>query len=306
MTGERTLDLPSIGLGCAALGRPEVPDETAEATLASALAAGIDYLDTAPLYGCGLSERRVGRALARHVGKRPKLSTKIGHVIDMPEGSHMPPSKRRTDFSAASVHRSLEQSLERLDVGQIDLVYLHDPGPDPTRLDAAVAALDALRGQGLLGAIGVGTGSVQAALAAVRRFPIDAVLIAGRLTLLDREAEAELLDVCATRGTRLVAGGVFNSGILAADDPSGANYDYAKADARQVAIARDLARACERFNVKLIEAAIQFAARHGAVSTTLLGAASPGELAQCLAAFERKIPQALWLELDKAIARNAV
>lgn len=301
----RALDLPAIGLGCAALGKPEIRDDTAAATLAAALEAGIGYLDTAPLYGCGLSERRLGRALARHGGARPKLSTKVGHVIDMPEGGYMPAERRRSDFSRDGIRRSLEQSLLRLGVDRVDLVYIHDPNPNLAQAEAAFEALADLRTEGVLDAIGVGTGSVDAAIAVLRRCPIDAVLIAGRLTLLNREAEAELLGLCTARGARVVAGGVFNSGILAAPDPTAASYDYAKADAARVALARDLARVCGRFGVGLAEAAVRFVARHDAVATTLLGAASPSELAQCLAAFEREIPDALWPALDDVV-RHAV
>lgn len=300
------MNLPALALGCATLGKPEVSEETAAATLDAALAAGIGYFDTAPLYGCGLSERRLGRALARHGGKRPMLSTKVGHVIDMPEGSYMAAERRRNDFSRDGIRRSLERSLGRLGVERVDLVYIHDPKPGPAQAEAAFAALDELRSEGLLDAIGAGTGSVAAALDVLRRCPIDAVLVAGRLTLLNREAETELLGECAARGAAIVAGGVFNSGILAAPDPAAANYDYAPADDARIALARDLARVCERFDATLMEAAVKFAARYDAVATTLLGAASANELSQCLSAFAREVPDALWPALDETARRHAV
>ncbi|MCM0018737.1 MAG: aldo/keto reductase [Tagaea sp.] len=300
------VELPEIGLGCASLGRAEIAEDVAQATLRAAIEAGIGYFDTAPLYGCGLSERRLGRALTGLRGKRPIISTKVGHVIDAPEGSHLPASHRRIDYSKDAIARSLARSLERLGVDRVDIVYIHDPGRDANGAESAFEALCDLRSQGLFDAIGVGTGSVEAALAVVRRFRIDVVLIAGRLTLLNREAATALLPACAASGTKIVAAGVFNSGILAAGDPATANYDYARAPAPLVAAVRDLARVCDRFGVPLKDAAIRFAARLENVSTTLLGAAGPTELAQCLAAFSRAIPDALWPELDDIARRHAV
>lgn len=306
MTRGGGVELPAIGLGCASLGRAETGEDAAQATLRAAIEAGIGYFDTAPLYGCGLSERRLGRALTGLRGKRPAISTKVGHVVDAPEGAHLPASRRRIDYSKDAIARSLTRSLERLGVDRIDIVYIHDPDREANDAESAFDALCDLRSQGLFDAIGVGTGSVAAALRIVRRHPIDIVLIAGRLTLLNREAQIALLPECAASGTKIVAAGVFNSGILAAGDPATANYDYAKAPDNLVAAAREMARVCDRFGATLKEAAIRFAARHAEVATTLLGAASPAELAGCLIAFDRAIPDALWPELDDVVRRHAV
>lgn len=292
------LALPSIGLGCASLGRPETSDDEAGATLLAALHAGIDYLDTAPLYGTGLSERRVGRALASWRGRRPRLSTKVGYVIDVPEGSYLPPAARRTDYSRDGVRTSLMRSLDRLGVDRVDLAYIHGPDGVPDEAERAFRALAELSREGLVGAIGVGTNLVETATEVIRRCPIDAVLIAGRLTLLDRRAADGLLDLCRERGVAVVAGGVFNSGILAAPDPARANFDYAPAGQALVEATRALSAACDRAGVSLKSAALQFAARHPGVTTTLLGAANRTELGECLQGLSTAIPEALWAVLD--------
>lgn len=298
--------LPTVGLGCASLGKTEVTEDEAQGTILAALAAGISYLDTAPLYGCGLSERRVGRVLRLWKGDAPKLSTKVGYVITAPEGSYLGASERRTDFSRDAVRRSLELSLRRMDVGRVDLVYIHAPDGMPDQAEIAFRALSDLRGEGLLDRIGVGTNCVGTVLEVMRRCPIDAALIAGRLTLLNRGAEEGLLGSCAENGVAVVAGGIFNSGILAAADPAAANYDYSPATSRLVAATRDLASSCSRFDVPLKVAAIQFVARHSGVTTTLLGAANLRELAECLSGLGSTVPDLLWAELDKVAKRHAL
>lgn len=298
-----SLKLPARGLGCASLGKTVVDGDEAHGTILAALEGGISYLDTAPLYGCGLSERRVGHALRHWNGRPPKLSTKVGYVIDAPEGSYLPASERRTDYSRDAVRRSLELSLRRMDVGRVDLVYIHAPDGLPDEAEVAFHALSELQGEGLLDAIGVGTTSVETVLEVMRRCPIDAALVAGRLTLLNRGAEVGLLDSCADSGVAVVAGGIFNSGILAAADPAAACYDYAPATDRLVAATRELAAACSHFDVPLKVAAIRFVDRHRSVTTTLLGAANRLELAECLSGLETSVPELLWADLDK-VAKN--
>jgi D-threo-aldose 1-dehydrogenase len=300
------ISLPAVGLGCASLGKPEVPEAEAVGIILAALDAGVGYLDTAALYGCGLSEGRVGRALARWGGKRPALSTKVGYVIDGPEGSYLPPQARKRDYSREGVRSSLMRSLARLGVERVDLAYIHGPDGVPDEAERAFDALTELREEGLVGAIGVGTTMVGTALAVMERCPIDAVLIAGRLTLLDREAEARLLTACAASGVAVVAGGVFNSGILAAPDPAKANFDYLPATSPLTQATRELAAICERFGVPLKVAALKLAGRYEEVTTTLLGAASRAELRECLTGLETPVPEPLWAELDAAMRSHAL
>jgi len=297
--------LPAIGLGCASLGRPETPEDEAQATLRLALEAGISYLDTAPLYGCGLSERRVGRALADWSGPRPTLSSKAGYIIDVPEGSYLPADRRRTDHSRDGIRRSVATSLDRLGVDRLDLVYVHGPDDIPDQGEQACRALADLRDEGVVGAIGVGTNQIETALGLMERCRLDAVLIAGRLTLLDRSAEAQLIETCARKDVALVVGGVFNSGILAADDPRRSSFDYAPAQPRQIAATREMAALCARHDVSLKAAALRFVAGHRGVTSTLLGAARRQELRECLLGLETPVPEKLWSELDAAARAHA-
>lgn len=288
--------LPRIGLGCAALGLAEIGDEAAAATFAMAFRRGIEHFDTAPLYGAGLSEKRLGRAIRHHLsegGALPFVSTKAGYRIDFPEGGRQPPAERRQEFSATFIHASVEASLLRLGLGQLDMVYLHDI-PSAEAIDDAVEALQTLRADGRVGGIGVGVTDCDRAIAAIGRHRLDAVLIAGRQTLLDRRAEAGLLAAAASRGTKLVVGGVFNSGILAAQDPATGRFDYGAAGPDIVLRTGRLAEAARREGTSLKAAALHFVADDPRVEATLLGATSPAELEECLDLLAQRVaPEAL-------------
>lgn len=300
------LSLPAVGLGCASLGRPEVEEREAQDVLRAALAAKIGYFDCAPLYGCGLAERRLGRALASHLGTRPIVSTKVGYVIDVEEGSYLAPQARRTDYSRAGVRESLSRSLDRLGLDKLDLVYIHGPDGVPDQAEHAFEALAELRQEGLVDAIGVGTNLVQTAIEVMSRCQIDALLIAGRLTLLDRRAEEHLLDECADRKVAVVAGGIFNSGILAAAAPATSKFDYATPSEHVIEITRTLAATCQCHGVSLKTAAVQFVRYHRGVTTTLLGAATRNEIAECLEALRIDVPDALWPELEAVVRSHAL
>ena len=302
---------PRLGLGGAALGNLDVagPDGAADETGAAAWARGIRHFDTAPLYGHGLSESRLGRALASFPRDETILSTKVGRVL-VPDDragddtifADVPPVRPEFDFSASGVEASLTASMERLRTDRFDVVHVHDPDD---HLDQAVAetypALARWRDDGVVGAIGLGTN-----LASVADHVLDAVasgtvsldwlLLAGRYTLLDRSG-ADVLDRCAELGVQVIAAGVFNSGLLA--DPSDdAHFHYAPAPADVVAEARRLASVCDRHGVPLAAAAMQFPARHPAVSLVLPGARSAEEIDTDVDLYELELPEALWAELD--------
>jgi D-threo-aldose 1-dehydrogenase len=291
------LTLPRLGLGCASLAHPEVAEDVAVGTITSAIAAGIGYIDVAPLYGSGLGERRLGRALSQHAGPRPLLSTKTGYVVDGPEGAYLAPSARRHDLSRDGLRRSLEQSFTRLGVDRIDLLLLHEPEAIPDGAGKALDILAALKGEGHVAAIGIGSNDAQVAQALVERHTLDAVLIAGRYTLLDRSADT-LLDAAASRGVAVIVGGVFNSGILAAANLDSARFDYRQASPRYIAGAQRLRDVCAGFDVSLRAAALQFARRDSRVASTLIGAASPSELSACLNDLDTPVPAALWPALE--------
>jgi D-threo-aldose 1-dehydrogenase len=293
-------DLPKIGVGCAALSisSEETSDEAAIATLIRAYEAGIRYFDVAPLYGGRRGEVLLGTAL-RHMKVSPIISTKVGYAGEIPFGGRQAPEERRKDFSVNAITGSITDSLRHLNREKIDIVYLHDPSGDLELIfRESIPALERLRSQGTIGAIGVGTTNIEHAAAILDRFSINFMLLAGRWTLIDRTGES-IIERCQSLGVGLVAGGVFNSGILAADQPeNGSKFDYGPAPAAMVARALMIHRLCAAAGVSLKAAAVQFAGRHPGVSTTLLGPRTRDELDELLTLLAVPVPQSLWVEID--------
>ncbi len=283
-----------VGFGASALGGlfAEVDDETARATVDSAWDLGVRYFDTAPLYGSGLSEQRLGAALRDRPREEFVLSTKVGRLLRVgePDAAFFgaPPLAPVFDYSHDGVLRSLEESLERLGLDRVDLVLVHDPEDE---MEAGLDALDALREA--VPRVGVGTNSVETAVTFIERGGVDAVLIAGRLTLLDHSAERKLLELAYARGIELIVGGVYNSGILA----GGTTFNYGDAPAEVAARVRDLDRACTRHRVPLAAAAIQFPLQHDATSRIVVGARTPAEVTRNSELLAVDVPEALWDEL---------
>ncbi|MDE0652786.1 MAG: aldo/keto reductase [bacterium] len=299
--------LPEIGFGTAPLAgfRTPVSEAEAAAAIEVALETGYRYFDTAPLYGYGLAERRLGRALAgREAGVR--VSTKVGRLIDeqapRPAGDLFAGDRGTAtfDFSADGVARSLEASLRRMGRSYVDLVLIHDPDDHAAQaLGEAYPALEQLRAEGAVGAIGVGMNRSQLPTRFVTETDIDVVLIAGRYTLLERQAQGELFGAATARGVHVVVGGVYNSGVLTGN-PTTATFNYEPAPAAVLERTERLRRACAEFGVPLAAAAAQFAARHPAVGTTLLGAASATEATQNWDHLQRSLPEELWPALEEA------
>ena len=302
----RTAELSGrVGLGCAALGNLYAPVSEADAgaTVAAAWERGVRFFDTAPLYGHGLSEQRLGRALAAFPRDETVLCSKVGRVLVPAEDpgdsifTDVPPVRPEFDFSAAGVEASLAASLDRLGVHRLDVVHVHDP---EDHLEQVVAetfpALSRWRDEAIVGAVGVGTNVPETASFLLDRVELDWLLLAGRCTLLDRTG-TDVLDRCASLGVEVIAAGVFNSGLLA-DPSAGAHYFYEPAPADVVARARDLAAVCDRFGVPLAAAAIQFPLRHPAVTLVLPGARSAAEIGTDLDFLDVAIPDELWAELD--------
>jgi D-threo-aldose 1-dehydrogenase len=305
---------PVIGTvvqGGAAFGnlyRPVDP-EVVSAALQQAWSVGIRSYDTAPHYGVGLAEERLGRFLAAQPREQFTVSTKVGRLLvdddDAPtesDGFAGTPARRRVrDYSGDGVRRSLEESLVRMGLDRVDLVLIHDP---EDYLDEAVRqaapALSALRAEGVVGGYGVGTNFSEVALRLVQETDLDTVMIAGRHTLLDTDAEAALLPACLERGIRVLSAGVFNSGLLADPEAADAHYNYASAPDETVVRARELQRICRRHGVDLRAAALQFPLRHPAVTAVVLGAGTAAEVRDCHEQLEVAIPDDLWAELDAA------
>ncbi|MFI6597873.1 aldo/keto reductase [Nonomuraea sp. NPDC050536] len=298
------IELPRHGFGAAPIAGlyRAVSPEQARATMDAAWEAGVRLFDTAPHYGLGLSERRLGEALHDRSGY--VLSTKVGRLLlpgpagPDPEGFDIVSDLRRTwDFSRDGVLRSLEESLVRLAVPRIDIALIHDPDDHVEQaLDEAYPALAELRDQGVIGAVGVGMNQWRVPARFVRETDLDVVMLAGRYTLLDRSG-LPLLDLCAERGVRVLAAGVFNSGMLATREP-GSTFDYVPAPGPMVDRARKIAKICESYGVALPQAAMAFPLRHPAVASVVLGARSPEEVRANAALWEREIPEELWAELE--------
>jgi D-threo-aldose 1-dehydrogenase len=310
--GRSAVSVPPIGLGTAAFGGLYTHVEEGEtgAVVHAGLALGVTYVDTAPQYGHGTAERRLGRALADlgDEAKRVVLSTKVGRLVVPRSGpaggegegifADAPPSDVVFDFSPAGIERSLQASLERLGVPRVDILYLHDPDDYVDQaMTEAFGVLRRWRDEGVVGAIGVGMNQSAVPTRFVRECDPDVVLLAGRWTVLDRSGGVDLLPACVEREVSVVVGGVFNSGLL--DDPRpGARFDYAPATPEAISRAQALAAACERHGVSLKAAAMQFPFRHPAVACVLSGARSVAELTENLALLDVEIPEALWAELD--------
>ncbi|MBL1102201.1 aldo/keto reductase [Streptomyces coffeae] len=306
--GRSGVRVPPLGLGCAPLGNlyTPVPEERARATVRAALDAGLSYLDTAPHYGVGLSEERLGRVLAGRDRAAYTLSTKVGRRLRprapgepaQPEGfADTPDRVRAWDFTRDGILATLESSLERLGVDALDLVYLHDPENHIREIyETGFPALAELRDQKVVRAIGFGMNHSDVLARFVADLDVDVVLCAGRWTLLERTAYDDLLPVCERRGTSVVVGGVYNSGLLAAPGP-GARYDYRPAPAETVERARRLAEVCAGFGVPLRAAALRFPFGHPAVAAAVVGCASPAEVRDNAALFGHDIPDELWQAL---------
>jgi D-threo-aldose 1-dehydrogenase len=312
--GRTDVEVTELSYGAAGIGnlyRP-VTDEEAAAAIDTAWDAGIRTFDTAPHYGLGLSERRLGEALRDRPRDTYTVSTKVGRLLvpadgagdgagdgdDLANGFAVPATLRRVwDFSADGVRRSLEASLDRLGLERVDIVLLHDPDDHAEQaLDEAYPALERLRGEGVVGAIGVGMNRSALPARFLRETDIDVVLLAGRYTLLEQEGLTELLPEAAARGRSVLIGGVLNSGLLT-DPAPGATYDYAPAPEPVLDRARRLKAVTERHGVPLRAAALHFPLGHPAVASVLTGARSTDEVRDTVEQLRAPVPAALWDEL---------
>jgi D-threo-aldose 1-dehydrogenase len=306
--GRTAVRVTPVGLGGAPLGNlyTAIGDDEAAATVEAAWAGGIRYFDTAPHYGLGLSERRLGAALRRHPREQYVISTKVGRLLvpnDAPTGSDLAAGgfavpdelTRRRDYSGDGVRRSLEASLQRLGLDRVDVVYVHDPEEHMEQaLAEAVPALARLRDEGVIGAVGAGMNFVAPLLRFVTESDVDAVMLAGRWTLADRSGEP-LLEAADERGVSVVAAAPFNSGLLAAPTPpDDAHFDYGPAPADVLAFARRLAAAADAGGATLPQAALQFPLRHPAVPTVVVGMRTPHQVRSGLAWAGAPVPPAVW------------
>ncbi|WP_432042993.1 aldo/keto reductase [Streptomyces cadmiisoli] len=310
-TSARLPELTKLGLGAAQLGNlaRRVGEADAHEAVHAAWDSGVRYFDTAPHYGLGLSEQRLGAALAHHPRDEFVVSTKVGRLlVPSPETAHqeddggfaVPAAFRRTwDFSRDGILRSLEGSLERLGLDHVDIVYLHDPDDHwPEASTTGISTLIELRERGLVKAVGVGMNQAEMLTRFIRHCDVDLVMVAGRHTLLDHSAREELLPFALEHGVGVVAAAVYNSGLLATPrPPAGATYDYLPAPRELTDRAAAIADVCERHQVTLPQAAIAHPMRHPAVVSVVVGARDAAQSRTNADRLSAAIPDALWNEL---------
>jgi D-threo-aldose 1-dehydrogenase len=282
-------------------------DEEAWETLERAWDAGVRRFDTAPHYGAGLSERRLGSFLASKPRDEFVVSTKVGRLLvptdEDTEGDAGffggDRNRRVLDYSADGVLRSVEESLGRLGLDRVDTLYVHDPDDHVDQaVREAVPALVRLREEGVVRHVGAGMNFTEPLTRIVTETDADQIMLAGRYSLLDRSAEAELLPRCLERGVEVVAVGVYNSGLLA-DPVAGATYDYEEAPIELLERAREVQRLCAAYDVPLRAAALQFPLRHGAVTQVGVGCRGAAQVDDNLAMFTVDVPEELWGELGE-------
>jgi D-threo-aldose 1-dehydrogenase len=301
------MNLPRFFFGGAPIGGLYAPisEDEAAATLQAAWDVGVRAFDTAPHYGVGLSERRIGDFLQNKPRDEFVVCTKVGRRLVPADGDVQgaeqfygtPELSRVRDYSRDGVRASLEDSLRRLKLDRVDIALVHDPDDYLTEAaDQAVPALAELRDEGMIGMIGAGMNSATALSWLVERADLDCVLAAGRYTLLNSEAADSLFPLCLRLEVRVLAGGVFNSGILA--DPDGnARYDYAPASdgvRERTARIRDC---CEKYGVPVAAAAMWFPLRHPAVTSVVVGVRAAAEVAADVGYLASPPPDALFAEL---------
>lgn len=321
--GKTGLAVTELGFGTAPLGNlfKPLPDATARETLAAAQSAGFGYYDTAPFYGFGLSERRLGDSLRSR--RDIVLSTKVGRLlkpISGPVDETVPrhgyatpmPFEPVYDYSYDAVMRSFAESLQRLGLSRIDLLYIHDIGrlTHGDANDARMAeltrggglkALEELRSAGAISGFGMGVNEIPACLEVMSHARLDVILLAGRYTLLEQNALDALFPACEAAGTAIVVGGPYNSGILAVGTRTAAPlyYDYEPAPSAVIEKVRKIEAVCDRHAVPLAAAALQFPLAHGIVASVIPGLDSAARVEQTIALYRHKIPAALWQDLRR-------
>jgi len=315
-----------LGFGTAPIGNlyAEVGEDEARNALERALRLGVRYFDSAPFYGHGLAERRLGRALAGSRRDGFAVSTKVGRRIEsdparsemITDGFAVHGSRAVFDYSRDGVLRSFEASLERLGLDRVDLLFLHDVGrlthgdnhPEMLRqaLEAALPAMAGLRDQGVVGAIGIGVNEVEVCRELMPRFDLDCIMLAGRYTLFEQASALPMLDEAHRRRVKVVVAGPYNSGLLGDPHGPGSTYNYAPADSDTLERARRIYAICAEEGVDVGAAALQFPAVHPAVCAVVAGMRNVMEVESALARSSQRLPARIWPRLRGAGIIDAV
>ena len=319
--GNTQLIISQLGFGCAAIGNlyQATTDEDAYDAIHSSIKAGINYFDTAPLYGLGLSERRLGDVLRTYDRDKYLVSTKAGRLLTPDKSAHTNelrlgfntpmPFKAHYDYTYDGIMRSFEDSLTRLGLAEIDILLIHDLGAQTHAehdeyyfqqlASSGYKALRELRDNKLISAIGLGVNETEICMRAMTLGQFDCFLVAGRYTLLEQAALNDFLPQCSQHGASVIIGGPYNSGILATGVTNSSNpmYNYEKAPERIIKKVAHLEQVCKKFKVDLAAAALQFPLAHPSVSAVIPGLDSPQRVVDTLALFNQSIPFEFWQEL---------
>ncbi|WP_309084607.1 aldo/keto reductase [Chelativorans sp.] len=315
--GSSDLEVTAFGFGTAPLGEHKmlVPEAAAEETLEAAFQSGIRYFDTAPFYGYGLAEHRVGRFLRQGPRSECVFSTKVGRLLRPRRAADQGPRPFKGglefepvfDYSYAGTMRSIEDSLQRLGLARIDIALIHDidrwthgdafPARLREALDGAYPALCRLRSEGVVAAIGIGVNEVQTCLDFAEHGELDCIMLAGRYTLLEQDAIEKLLPLCAQRKISLLVAAPFNSGILATGSVENAQYNYRPAPPEVLGRVRSIEAVCGEYDVPLAAAALQFPLGHPAVASVVAGAVSAVEVERNRVLMHHPVPLDFWLDL---------
>lgn len=302
-----------LGLGTAQLGGLyfSIAEEEGQELIDVAIEQGISYFDTAPHYGKGVSERRLGRYLSKYPRGSWVLSSKVGRLLvptDKEDDSFFLDAdnsvERLNDYSEAGIRRSFEESLKRMNLETIEIVYIHDPDDYPDEaINQAYPTLEKLRSEGLIKSIGIGMNYNEIPTRMINETDIDVVMNAGRYTLLDQSAEDALFPAALRKGVSIVSVGVFNSGVLA-NPSSDSHYFYEPASPRIVTRALEFQSALKDFDVTLQQAALQFPTRHEAVKCVVVGCRNSASLIENIKNFNAHIPDEAWVKVESLIAKH--
>lgn len=320
--GNTNLKVTELGFGAATLGNlyHVMPDEDAQQSIEKAIELGLNQFDTAPFYGFGLSERRVGNALRSYDSNDYIISTKVGRILEPcakaedKYGFCSPmPFEPKYDYSYDGVMRSFEHSIQRLGLSKIDILYMHDIGrvthcDDHDRLfkiamQGGYKAMDELRSQGLVSAIGLGVNEYEVCEQAMDHGYFDCFLLAGRYTLLEQKAIESFLPRCLKENSSIVLGGPYNSGILATGVKREGvipHYNYAPANESIINTVRRIEDICQEYNVPLAAAALQFPLAHPSVVSVIPGLSSASRVETTVAQMQYVIPSEFWSGLKNA------
>jgi len=315
--GRSGLKVTRLGLGCAALGGlyGDAPEAQMLQVVHRALSLGVNFFDTAPLYGYGKSEIRLGKALAGVSRDQFVVATKVGRILvpqqiadpsPDPLWGDPPPVRPRFDFSYDGVMHSFDESLKRLNLDRIDVLHIHDPDDHyDEAIRGAYPALDRLRSQGVIRAVSAGMNQSEMLVRFAREGDFDCFLLAGRYSLLEQGALDELFPLCKAKNIAVILGGTYNSGVLAQGPQPGAKYNYGDAPPEILKKARDLQAVACRYQVSLKAAASQFALAHPVVASIIPGTRVPERVDENLNLLNEKIPPDFWTELKaQQLIRN--